>query len=960
MQTDVGFVQMPAETVDDAVRLAEWVDGQKKNAYFALASFQEEHLNEKGKRRVARKRKNVDQLKALWVDIDYKSCPNPTKAGAVDAVKDFLRESGFLKPTAMVSSGNGIHLYWPLDHAVDFATWSPLAVAFKQLCQQFGLPADHAVTADSARVLRPIGTHNWKDVSNPKPVVWVGGSGDSYSLDILSDRLGVIGVKGNMVKHGNESGLPGHARSDLPEHLARAAAENDASEFTKGNARPQITKQVFQKCGVMQHVLKTGGAEQSEPEWNATLMLLAHLDDGAKFVHRMSEKHPDYDPDITMEKWQQKVEAVEDGSGPTLCATFEGYYEDICKACPFHKSKRVKTPKSLAYLEPETPAPSDDKSSTPKLVPVAALQQGAYPKNWRVGGNGDCIERKIWNGETKEYEWMPVLSQVWTLTKACRNIRDDFFVFTVVNKLGSSVRRFDVPSWQLGTNTDLSKTLASYGCPIVAPPELKNWKELMSTWIEKLRKENAIEDITDQLGWIENDEDESIIGFASGEDAYFLDGTQKTGIVSPHSKHKGIVDSFRSIGSIEPWRDAVKLIIDQGCDHLIAMIATAFAGPLVKFTEQQGAVVSLMSEDSAAGKSTGMRVAQAVWGNPRHAPATMSDTPTVVKNKLAFLQNITAYWDEVRGTDEKMLMFLDIAYQVTQGRDRERANSSAETIRAQEWELLLATASNDSLFDIAAGKIGDSDSGVYRIFEIQVPKAEYPAHDAGIMSCVNQLDTNYGHAGKVYAKWLTENFDRCQTEVMRMVRRLESKVTVNGPERFWIVAIATMVMGAKYANEAGLTTFDVPRLSTYLINTMYKLRARAVEGRTQLSARELIAAYAQQHQDGKVTLDWFPTGRGGKRQPILQGNHASVRKVSYVEATETGKMMVSKSDFTTWLRKSKNLRFNDKLQAEFQEQAGMIELKSQLAAGTKYAIPRAMCLVFDLSNKEDDEDAEQD
>jgi hypothetical protein len=73
MQTDVGFMQMPATTVKEAVRLAEWVDGKHKNAYFALATFKEEYKNEKGKRRVKRKRKNVDQLKSLWVDIDY-SC----------------------------------------------------------------------------------------------------------------------------------------------------------------------------------------------------------------------------------------------------------------------------------------------------------------------------------------------------------------------------------------------------------------------------------------------------------------------------------------------------------------------------------------------------------------------------------------------------------------------------------------------------------------------------------------------------------------------------------------------------------------------------------------------------------------------------------------------------------------------------------------------------------------------
>jgi DNA primase len=118
---------MPATTIEEAVRLATWVDGQKKNAYFALATFKEEHKNDNGKRRVARKRKNVDQLKALWVDIDYKSCTPPTQAGAAKAMADFLRDTGFPPPSVAVSSGNGMHLYWPLDVPLGAGRWLELA-----------------------------------------------------------------------------------------------------------------------------------------------------------------------------------------------------------------------------------------------------------------------------------------------------------------------------------------------------------------------------------------------------------------------------------------------------------------------------------------------------------------------------------------------------------------------------------------------------------------------------------------------------------------------------------------------------------------------------------------------------------------------------------------------------------------------------------------------------------------
>lgn len=961
MQTDVGFMQMPADSLDEAVRLAGWVDSKQKNAYFALATFNEEYKNDKGKRRVKRKRKNVDQLKSLWVDIDYKSCVPATRVGALQAITSFLAKTGFPKPTAMVSSGNGLHLYWPLSSPLGLGEWLPIAEGFKQLCQIEGLPADHACTADASRVLRPVGTHNWKDADNPKAVVWVGGSGDSYTPDVLISALRQCSVEpaSNSRVPQKRSGSIGSADGsedglgNLPEHLRKATeGSSSANEYTHGTGkRPQNTKGVFQKCAALRSILSTGGADQDEPEWSATLTLLAHLDDGAKFVHAMSEKHPDYDADTTMEKWQQKLEAVEDGTGPTLCSTFETWHEDKCKACPFYRSKKVKTPKSLAYMD--DPPPPDDKSPKLKLVPIGGKSN--YPKGYRMGGNKDCVERSIWNDETKQYEWQPVLRQVWELHKVQRSLQSDDFQMYVVNRNGSSVRKLEVPSMFLGSNPDFAKVIAQKGCPVTDANEFKELRRLMDTWLNELRAANNVEDVTGQLGWIIDTETDThpVLGFATGTTAYYRNGDVREGVVTAVGKYKGIVDSFKPQGELQPWKDAAAAIVDQGCNHLITLLSTAFAAPLMRFTDQPGAVVSVVSEDSAAGKSTGLRLAQAVWGNPRHAPATMDDTQTVVKNKLAFLQNLPAYWDEVRGDEHKMQGFVQIAFQVAQGRDRERANSKAETIRAEEWQTLLAACSNESLFDLAAEKAVESNAGIYRIFEVKVAPNEYPAHDSEIMAMVSNLDSHYGQAGLVYAKYLAENFETIQDEVRQFRLALEKKANLQGPERFWIAAITAMILGARYAGKCGLVEIDTKHLLNYLLNSLQKLRARAVLGKQRLSPRELVAAYAQQHQDGKVTVDWFPQGPGKPREPVLQGNHAHVRKTMYVEATEINCIMVSKSDFRTWLQKSKDIKWNDKIIGEFERDLWMVEKKCQLAAGTKYKLPRSQCLIFDLNERDD-------
>jgi hypothetical protein len=304
-----------------------------------------------------------------------------------------------------------------------------------------------------------------------------------------------------------------------------------------------------------------------------------------------------------------------------------------------------------------------------------------------------------------------------------------------------------------------------------------------------------------------------------------------------------------------------------------------------------------------------------------------------------------------------MQTFVQIAFQVAQGRDRERANSKAETIRAEEWQTLLAACSNESLFDLAAERAAESNAGIYRIFEVKVDPTEYPTHDSEIMSLISQLDNHYGRAGEVYAKYLVDNYETVKNEVATFRLAMEKKIRLEGPERFWVAAITALILGARYAGKCGLVEIDTQRLMKYLINSLNKLRARAVIGKQRLSPRELVAAYAQQHQDGKVAVDWFPVHRGKPRETILQGNHSHVRKAMYVEAEDINCIMVSKSDFRTWLWKSKQLKWNDKLVRDFERDLKMQEKKCQLAAGTKFKLPRALCLIFDLNDREEESNA---
>lgn len=939
-----GYSQLPVRSHEDAAKVALHLDAKGETVFFALASFKETHLNDFQQERVKRARTNVDKLKALWLDIDFKVAGG--LQDSLTSLTKFLSDTGFAKPTAIVHSGNGIHVYWALTKAIPMAEWLPLAQAFKALCQQHDLPADHMCTADASRVLRPPGTHNRKGEAKPVKILKV----DPHQLYEPDGLMKLCGVDKD---------------TSIPAYLKGIKTTN---EFSGSNhTRQTSAKELVRNCAAMRHIFVTGGAEQDEPEWNSTLLLLKYVDGGEKLVHPMSSKHIGYDYETTQEKWQQKLNA--DTSGPTLCSTFEGWHPTACAGCPIYKSKKQKTPLSLAYVNPEPPQPvlnpatnvanlgtNIPKPGTPHLQSVNLTQN--FPDNWRpIPGNGG-VERKTYDKVSKEWGWDKVLKRTWRLIQAQRSANTGEYTYMMEAKsITGKAIQFEIPGG------------LAYGCPrtwevlgtrgaILTSNEKTHWTDLMATWLQKLQEENAVLDTADQLGWIERVDDKdnkNIVGFASGGAAFFNDGSSKNSVVTANHKHKGIADYYVPVGIADKWKESSAFLIEQGHDHIIATLATAFAGPLVKFTDQSGCVLSVVSNNTSAGKSLSLEAALALWGNPKLGGMTLNDTPTSTKNKLAYLQNITAYWDEARGDEQTMKQFAQTVFQVTQGKDRERADRSARTIAAQTWHTMLVVTSNESIFDLTANMTGASDAGVYRIFELFVGDDERPKKDPRIASMVSELQSNYGKAGEEYANFLAKNLPLVRRTVEKVKFKVEEHFHDEPSERFWVATMTSIIAGAMLANASGLTEFDIPKLWKYMQEKFLQLRSRVTSSRITTDPNELITAYMMQHMHEKLVTDTLRIKAGGKYEPQLIGNYANLKKITYQIGKDQGIMRVNKTDFLRWLHKTRGLRLTGELASKFSTQVGMKERKTILGMATQYAANRALCLDFNIDMVDKDE-----
>ena len=148
-----GIGQKFYSSVKDLADCLKLYSERDTDVYYGVASFSSSK----------REQDNVQGIKVLAIDVDVGKVRNsyPTRKDALTAIGEFVGQAKLPDPL-LVSSGMGFHCYWVLDQEVSVHEWQPLADALKACWQAYGLVADPTVTADSARILRPVGCKHIK------------------------------------------------------------------------------------------------------------------------------------------------------------------------------------------------------------------------------------------------------------------------------------------------------------------------------------------------------------------------------------------------------------------------------------------------------------------------------------------------------------------------------------------------------------------------------------------------------------------------------------------------------------------------------------------------------------------------------------------------------------------------------------------------------------------------------
>jgi len=331
------------KTLDGFVRMAEYAKAQPRyRGFWQCMSLQKDNEgpNKSGNNYMAlRNAKNALAVKSLWIDLDLDPADPkkyPDERAAMRALLIVLAKYNVPAPSAVVHSGNGLHVYWCSLTVLTVDEWRPLAEGFKALLLKEGVKIDPTCTADVARLMRLPTTFNRKDLANPKPVTLITTTIVEYDFSTKPfqdlKQYAVIAPPAAPKTH-SEYFEAAAFNGAKPSPVFKGIDNNE--KLSAGLERLVHPKAVFDQCPMYDEALKTGGNGYNQGLWMLQILGTTFMEGGNDLAHAISKGDARYTPDGTDQMFSRKVADRDSfGLGYPSCATFKGAGSTACEGCP--------------------------------------------------------------------------------------------------------------------------------------------------------------------------------------------------------------------------------------------------------------------------------------------------------------------------------------------------------------------------------------------------------------------------------------------------------------------------------------------------------------------------------------------------------------------------------------------------------------------------------------------------
>ncbi len=965
--------------IDQALQHVRHLNKKQVNVFLRQSSCSEaQQSNGTGgfSRAARRLQQNTHRLRTFFFDLDVKPGAYADTATAWTDLYRVCAAAGLPHPQVIVLSGSGgLHVYWVLDHGITAAVWKPLAQAMIRCLEHHGLLFDKQCSSDSARVLRVPGTNNWKG-GDAKPVQLATGAAwiaEDYTLAQMQALLepwmqvaagsnvhalpGVdlsLAIKAATQGIPNPLGQPGPPRAPLP----------DTGEFSQGVDRnvPVDLGRVVAYCPIFQEAAATGGRDHDNGMWHQLVYNTSFGENGRAYAHAVSSGHRSYTPAEVDAEFDRAVatRAADPSKGWTACTTFGSLAPAKCSSCALagqigyplmigagqsgaHKVSQIL---GAAMVRPANVVAIQPTASPP---PNALAASGPPPIRWPYYRNelGIWRESKPAKDGTPE---PPVLVLPYDVLEARLERHPQHGTCLIAKLKLPHGRTGDL--FVIGAKKQPADIDAAFGradCDL-HDHQVKLARAFVVDFMRQLQEATYHLNVTPALGWVMD-------GAAYKGFAY--DGRVHGAGIAAGAGDTNVVVHYKPTGDYQAWKDAANAVLSQGRQDLNAIVAAAFAAPLIELGSQAGTLLSAYSTQSGIGKSTAMKVAQAVWADPAAAMSTMDDTTNSAMGRTGVLRHLPLLWDELKGNDN-INKFVSMFYQLCQGKEKSRMSASATARETNTWRTMMVVASNNSILDFMTTADRNTDAGLMRTFEITVKPSRAPKptpeQQVQFENLIRGANKSYGHAGLQYATWLGQNHAQAKQAYDTIYAMVLDRVKATPEERFWVVTVTTLICGAFFATKLGICRFDVTALTDFLCDNFQVLRrGRTIDTASIDTPAPLVALLGRYHgaMISRHTLitDYLFAERDalGKKLPLKVSVLSDVTRIERVvvqAALLDGVLRLDRGEFRQWMvdnRVPPRAVFDG-----LAELFGATTKNGVMAPGTPHAYGRIMVIDIDL------------
>ena len=831
------------QTIADVEAVGSGMDSQGVDAYFALATFNDDS---------GRKVDNAAYLRSFFLDLDCGTGkPYADQAAAAQALSIFIADTKLPSPT-LVNSGGGLHVYWPLTEDVAASEWVRHAKSLKRLCAQNKLFADPAVTADAARILRIPGTHNFKnETSRPVQIIALG---TPVSLAEFIELLPAPAVDLSAAK---QFGMD-ETSKDLGGEYPKCSFKRIM--IRSGGATPT-------GCAQMKFAAENA-ATLEEPLWRAALSIAVRCEDGQMAIHKLSRRHPDYNAADTDAK-------AAETKGPYTCQWYRDNNPSVCEGC----THNISTPILLGKFVEAAPVEDDQYIiETPEDEDTPALTTSipAYPFPYFRGVNGGVYKKeRNADGDEKEVEIYPYdlyLTERYFDSDKYGNGEGEMVGLNLHMKQ-DGIRRFYAPVTTLFTKDKMRDLLIKNGV-VAYGKHLDAIMAYFASTLRKLQSQYAANKTRSQMGWTPDND-----GFVVGELEYTAAGTK---LAPPSSGTRELAESFKPTGSLEEWSKIANFYDRPGLEPHALALFFGFGSPLLKFIgpkqNVKGALVHLKHNGSGSGKSTAQMVVNSIFGHPDTLLLKQDDTYASKMHLLGMMNSIAFTVDEI--TNEKPEILSDYAYGFTSGRGKHRMESQSNKLRVNNttWCNITISSGNASVVDALQNLKSTADGELRRVLEIAFHKYT-GSTKVEIDEVFSKLNANYGVAGPVYIQYIIENHDHVMGLLAKMQAKVDAALGLDQTDRFYSCILTCAFVGALIAKKLGLIDIDIPRIYQYALGVVAETVAsnQSSVGNPLTIAQETLGAFINENVNNAMVAAYTPHSGMPERPAVMPKGQLRMR-----------------------------------------------------------------------------------